>query len=167
MLSRKSFELKLSGPLVVQDQWIEIRPQQSFTAERDRQFIVLELEPPFSYDFYRQGRGPNAGEGILMPDKGVLNPEIKVVDEQGNNLDLVYRGARRTFWPAYGLPYPQEFPKDPKYKHVRLRSEQPISVKAVEDQNPGGNRYENRTAYNCFEFLFLFCHGSEINLGPT
>jgi hypothetical protein len=85
------------------DQWPEIHPEHSFAAQNDSQSLVLELEPPFSYDFYREGKAPNAGKGILMPDKEVINPEIQIVDEQGNSFDLVYSGARRSFCPAYSL----------------------------------------------------------------
>jgi len=89
------------------------------------------LEPPFRDDLYKDGKGLNKGQGILMPDGEVVNPEIQVVDQYGNIFNLVYRGARRGLWPAFGLPYPNEWPRDRKYRTVRIRSPKPIKCKAV------------------------------------
>ena len=78
-----------------------------------------------------EGKGPKKGQGVLMPDGEVINPEIQVIDRYGNAFDLIWRGSRRTFWPAYDLPYPNKWPGDRAYKLVRIRSPRPIKCKAI------------------------------------
>jgi hypothetical protein len=95
------------------------------------QMLLLELEPPFKYDFYHDGKGQNKGEGILMPEGNVINPEIKVVDQQGNSFKLVWRGARNTFAPVYNLTYLNKWPRDREYNIVRIRSSRPIKCRAI------------------------------------
>jgi hypothetical protein len=115
----------------VTNQWIELHPKPSLRADKDNQLVVLELEPPLKDDFYREGKGPNKGQGILMPDGEVINPEMEVIDQYGNTFNLVYAGARRTFWPAYNLPHPNAWPRDREYRVVKIRSPRPIKIKAI------------------------------------
>lgn len=128
---RDSYEVNLSGPTTIGDQWIELKPEASLRADKDSQMVVLDLEPPFKYDFYKVGKGPNAGQGILMPDGEVINPEIEIIDQYGNSFNLIWRGARKTFSPVYSLSYPNKFPRDREYKEVRIRSSRPINLKAI------------------------------------
>jgi hypothetical protein len=128
---QESYQVKLSGPVTVGDQWIEFHPQPFLKAEKDLQMVVLELEPPFKYDFYKEGSGPNSGMGILMPDGEVINPEIEVIDQDGNKFNLVWSGARQTFSPVYSLPHPNQLPRDREYKTVRIRSPRPVKCKAI------------------------------------
>ena len=126
-----SHEVKLSGPVEITDQWIELQAKPYLKADKDSEKVVLELELPYKADFYKEGKGPNAGKGILMPDGEVVNPEIQVIDQHGNIFNLVNNGSRRTFWPAYDLPYPNEWPRDREYKAVRIRSSRRIKCKAI------------------------------------
>ncbi|MDX6446722.1 MAG: hypothetical protein QOH71_3796 [Blastocatellia bacterium] len=126
-----SYLVDLSGPATISDQWIQLTPKSSLKADQDSQMIVLDLESPFKYDFYKEGKGPNAGKGILMPDGEVINPEVEVIDQYGNSFKLIWRGARKTFQPVYNLPFPDKFPRDREYKTVRIRSPRPIKVKTV------------------------------------
>jgi len=128
---RDSYEVKISGPVELSDQWIELQPKPYLKADKDSENVVLELEPPYKADFYGEGKGSNAGKGILMPDGEVVNPEIQVIDQRGNVFNLVNSGSRRTFWPAYDLPYPNEWPRDREYKAVRIRSRRGIKCKAI------------------------------------
>ena len=128
---QESYQVKLSGPLVIGDEWIEFHPQPSLKADQDLQMVLLDLEAPFKYDFYKEGAGPNSGMGILMPDGEVINPEIEVIDQYGNKFNLVWNGAQQTFSPTYGLPYPDKLPRDREYRTVRIRSPRPIKCKAI------------------------------------
>ncbi len=128
---RDSYEVKISGSVEITDQWIELHPKPYLKPDKDYQLIVLELESPLKYDLYREGKEPNKGQGILMPDGEVINPEIQVIDQYGNTFNLVYAGARRSFWPAYNLAYPNAWPRDREYKTVRIRSPRPIKCKAI------------------------------------
>jgi hypothetical protein len=128
---RDSYEVKLSGPTTISDQWIELKPQTPLKAEKDFQNVVLDLETPFKFDFYRKGKGANKGGGILMPDGEVINPEIELVDQHGNIFKLQFAGARKTFSPMYSLRYPEALPRDREYKAVRIRSPRPIKAKKI------------------------------------
>jgi hypothetical protein len=128
---RDSYEVRLSGPVTVGSEWIEFHPRPSLKAEKDLQMILLELDPPFKDDFYKEGSGPNKGSGILMPDRDVINPEIQVVDQSGNEYNLIYAGSRRTFWPVYNLPHPNNWPRDREYTTVRIRSPRSFKCKAI------------------------------------
>jgi hypothetical protein len=128
---RDSYEVKLSGPIELTDQWTLLQPTPSLKTDKDSEKVVIELDSPYKNDFYKEGKGPSAGNGILMPDGEVTNPEIEVIDQYGNVFKLVYAGARRTFWPAYDLPYPNEWPRDREYKAVRIRSPRRIKCKAI------------------------------------
>ena len=128
---RDSYEVKLSGPVSIADEWVEFHPQPLLRAEKDSQMVVLDLEAPFKDDFYGEGNGPSKGSGILMPDGDVINPEIQVIDQYGNVFSLVYAGSRRTFRPVYSLPHPNKWPRDREYATVRIRSRKPIKCKAI------------------------------------
>lgn len=128
---RDPYEIKLAETVTIGEEWVELRPQPSLKAEKDLQMVVLELQPPLRDDFYKEGNGPNKGSGILMPDGDVINPEIQVIDQSGNVFNLVYAGSRRTTWPVYNLPHPNEWPRDRDYTTVRIRSPRPIKVKAI------------------------------------
>jgi hypothetical protein len=125
-----SYEVKISGPVSIGEEWVEIHPETPLKAEKDFQMIFLDLEPPFKSDLYNEGKEPNRGKGILMPDAEVINPEIDVIDQYGNVFTLVYSGGIG-LKPTYDLPYPNKWPRDREYKTVRIRSPRPIKCKAI------------------------------------
>jgi hypothetical protein len=129
-LQADSHEVKVSGALTIRDEWVEIHPEPHLKAEKDSQMIYLDLEPPFKDDLYDEGKGPNKGKGILMPDGEVINPEIEVIDQSGNTFKLVYSGSIG-FKPTYDLPYPNKWPRDREYTTIRIRSPRPIKCKAI------------------------------------
>jgi hypothetical protein len=125
-----SYEIKISGPVAIGEEWIVIHPALPLKAEKTFQWVYLDLEPPFQDDLYKEGTGPNKGKGILMADGEVINPEIEVIDQHGNKFPLVWRGGVGLS-PKYGLPYPNELPRDREYTTVRIRSPRPIKCKAI------------------------------------
>jgi hypothetical protein len=125
-----SYEIKISGPITIGDEWIELHPEAPLKAEKTYQYVYLDLEPPFKDDLYQEGKEPNKGKGILMPDGEVINPQIEVIDQNGNTFHLVYGGSIG-FKPMYKAPSPNELPRDREYKTVRIRSPRPIKVKAI------------------------------------
>ena len=110
-----SYEIKISGPLTISEEWIELHPEQPLKAEKTFQWVYLELEPPFKGDLSKDGKEPNKGKGILMPDREVINPDIEVIDQYENKFPLVWRGGIGLS-PKYGLPYPNELPRDGETK---------------------------------------------------
>ncbi len=127
---RHSYEVKLSGSLAIGEQWVELRPESRLKAEKDYQWVRLDLEPPLRDDTYNEGKGPEKGKGILMPGGEVVNPEIELVDEHENIYKLVYHGSRYG-GPVYGLPDANALPRDREYKLVRIRSSKAIKCKAI------------------------------------
>jgi hypothetical protein len=112
------------------DEWIELRPKSPLKAEKTFQWVLLELEPPFKGDLYKEGKGTNIGKGVLTPDGDVINPEIEVVDQYGTTFKLYWGGAFG-LQPAYDVPYPNKLPRDREYTMVRIRSSKPIKCKAI------------------------------------
>jgi hypothetical protein len=127
---RDSYRVKISGPVTITDGWLELNPGTNLKADRTFQWVVLELKPPFKDDFHDEGKGPNRGKGILLPDGEVINPEIEVIDQFGNKFNLVYAGAEGLN-PKYGARYPDKLPRDREYTVVRIRSPKPIECQAV------------------------------------
>jgi hypothetical protein len=109
-----SYETEISDPVTIGDEWIELHPDSGLNAEKTFQWIYLDLESPFKDDLYQEGKEPNKGKGILMPDGEVINPEIEVIDQYGNTFNLVYAGSIG-FKPRYKVPSPNELPRDRKY----------------------------------------------------
>jgi hypothetical protein len=125
-----SYEIKISGPVTIGEEWLELHPASPLKAEKTYQYVYLDLEPPLRDDLYNDGKEPNKGKGILMPDGDVINPKIEVIDQYGNAFDFVYAGSIG-FKPTYKVPSPNELPRDREYKTVRIRSPRPIKVKAI------------------------------------
>ena len=90
---RDSYWVKLSGPSTIGSEWIEFRPETPLKADKDIQWVLLDLEPPFKEN---SALDPGTKGGILVPDGEVINPEIQVVDEHGNAFELIWSGTRST-----------------------------------------------------------------------
>src|ERR1051326_55679 len=125
-----SYEIKISGPVTIGVDWVELHPEPALKAEKDFQMIFLDLEPPLKGDLYNEGKEPNKGKGILMPDGEVINPDIEVIDQYGNRFKSVFSGGIG-LKPTYDLPYPNKWPRDREYKTIRIRSPRPIKCKAI------------------------------------
>jgi len=125
-----SYEIKISGPVNIEDKWVELKPEQPLKAEKTYQYVYLDLEPPFRSDLYKEGKGAGKGKGILMPDGEVINPEIEVIDQDGNKFNLVFAGGIG-LKPLYKVSSPNELPRDRQYTKIRIRSPRPIKCKAV------------------------------------
>jgi hypothetical protein len=121
--------VKLSGPVTIGSEWVELHPASPLKPDKTFQWVVLELEPPLKYDGDREGSGPDRGKGILMPDGETINPEVEAIDQYDNPFKLVFRGALGG--PIYGYPDPNGLPRDREYKVIRMRSPKPVKCKAV------------------------------------
>src|SRR5262245_14747175 len=86
--------VKISGPVTIDDQWTELRPSPPLKTEKDLQLLLLDLDPPFKDDLYTEGRGPDSGKGVLMPDGETINPVIELIDQYDKSFSLGYAGAR-------------------------------------------------------------------------
>jgi hypothetical protein len=124
-----SYSVKISGPVTLGESWVELHPEPYLKPDKNIPQVVLDLEEPFKDDKYSEGKGPNVGKGILMPDGDVINPEIELVDQYGNVFNLIYGGSSGGA-PVYLYPN-NKLPRDREYKMVRLRSPRPIKCKAI------------------------------------
>lgn len=125
-----SYWAKISGPVVIEGEWIELRPESPLKAEKTFQWVAIELEPPFKHDLNREGSGPESGKGILTPEGETINPQVEVLDQFGNSFALANMGASRGM-PVYGYDQRGKLPQDREYTVVRLRSSKPIKSKAI------------------------------------
>src|SRR5690349_12961754 len=116
---------EVSGSVTIGDEWVTLSPGETLRVEKNYEWVLLKLDAPF------KNADPTVGNGILMPDGEVINPEIQLTDQYGKTVSFVYRGARGDDSPIYGYPYPNELPRDAEYKTVRIRSPRPIRCKAI------------------------------------
>jgi len=130
ILHASLFTNQVSGRVELGPEWIELREHSPLKADKDLQWVQLELDSPFQDDIYNEGRGPDKGKGILLPNGEVTNPEIELVDERGTVYKLVYHGSRSGA-PVYGVSDARSLPRDHQYTVVRIRSSTPIKCKAV------------------------------------
>lgn len=129
-----SYSIKVSGAITINENWSDIELKNPITQDKDPQyvygqFLQLVLEEPYKNDIYIDGKGPNRGGGILMPDGDVINPDIEMIDEKGNKYPLKYAGARRTFQPIY--KFQGGMPSDVRFVRVQLKSAKPIKCKSI------------------------------------
>jgi len=59
-----SYEIKISGPVTIGEEWLELHPASPLKAEKTYQYVYLDLEPPLRDDLYKDGKEPNKGKGI-------------------------------------------------------------------------------------------------------
>lgn len=124
---RDSYWIKLSGPVTLDGGWVEFRSEAPLRADKDMQWVILDLETPFKEN---SSLGPGKEGGILTPDGDVINPEVEVVDQDGSTFKLVWSGTK---WghSGYQPPYPEKLPRNREYKFIRMRSPKPVTLKAV------------------------------------
>lgn len=65
--SGDSYWARISGPVVIEGGWVELRAESPLKAEKTFQWVAVELEPPFKNDLDGEGSGPESGKGILTP----------------------------------------------------------------------------------------------------
>lgn len=104
--------------------WLEIESDGRIIARKDRQFISLLLEPSYKLDPY--------SNAIVTPDGRKINPEIVLIDTDGNERHLTYlegRFGEKGDYTSYG--YKPDFPLKTRFSRVKIRSEIPIKTKAI------------------------------------
>jgi hypothetical protein len=95
--------------------------------EKDINYISILLEPSYETITFSDGGG------IRIPTGEVVNPEIKLVDEDGKEYLLAYGGSRssapRNEYANYR--YEVDLPVDKKYEKVLIRSDIPIKTQKI------------------------------------
>lgn len=117
-------DVVLAENIIISSDWKEIESIGRIKIEKDNQFISIVLEPPLEPD---TGKG-----GIKTPNGQVLNPEIKLVDADGEEYSFTYYGGRRTNDKVMAnYKYKGILPLDKIYSKVRIRSDFPIKAKQI------------------------------------
>jgi hypothetical protein len=117
-------ETVLEENSVISFDWKEIDTKNLAKIEKDKHYISILLEPPFEAD--------TPEGGIKSPTGEIINPEIKLVDSEGNEYSLIYIGSRRYQNGEYAnYGYLPSLPVDKIYKKVLVRSNKPIKVQKI------------------------------------
>ena len=91
-------------------------------ADKDVNIIAVGVAPPF--------KAFDAKNGIRTPDGQIVNPEIILVDAEGDEYPLKYKGAR--LFKDYDFAnYKYVGPKGKKFEKVLLRSDVPIPATRI------------------------------------
>ncbi|MER3478818.1 MAG: hypothetical protein C4287_23105 [Leptolyngbya sp. ERB_1_2] len=117
-------DIVLAENVTISSAWLEIESNGRISERKDRQFISLLLEPSFKLDPY--------AKAIVVPDGRKINPEIILVDADGNEHPLTYAKGRigeAGEQASYG--YRIDFPQKSSFLRVKLRSDIPIETKAI------------------------------------
>src|SRR6266542_4217427 len=70
-------EQEVTGPVTITQEWQEITPPKSLRADRQIQYVMLNVGGPFEPN--------NKGAwGLRLPDGSVVIPEVQLVDEGQN-----------------------------------------------------------------------------------
>lgn len=117
-------EIVLVSDFVITSEWKEVGTADLLRVEKDNQYIALLLEPPFEDDM--------PARGIKTPEGTIVNPEIILVDEEGNEYPLSFGGSRYFEGKNFvNYRYGRGLPIGKKYSKVRIRSEIPLPVKQI------------------------------------
>ena len=121
---------EISGPIVLSQDWIEIKPRGSLIADRPVQEIVLELDKTIrvNLDTFK----------LELPDRSFANPEVQLMDQKGNIYTLpVPSAAKSTQGGSWlrgfgmGIEASRKLPADTVFTTVRLRSDKPVPCSRV------------------------------------
>jgi hypothetical protein len=114
------FDRTIKGPTTLSSEWMEISVDPPLKPDREEHDIVLYLEEPFGRDLETKG--------VRLPDGSVITPEIQLIDQDGKSYDLKYYGKRGPQLIEFTLRGQLDGKVYPK---VRVRSEKPITCKAI------------------------------------
>jgi hypothetical protein len=116
-------DVVLTNDIVISSEWKEIGTPDLLRVEKDNHYISLLLEPPFEDD--------TPAGGIKTPEGTIINPEIRLVDSEGNEYPLRFGGARgfkdKNF---VNYRYDSSLPAK-KYSKVMIRSTTPLPLKQI------------------------------------
>ena len=110
----------IKGDTTLTQEWMEIALEKPLKPERDVQAVMLYLEAPYLADLEM--------DGVIMPDGGLVKPEVQLVDLAGNTYTLEYYGLFGQKLIIFTLRH-QLMGRE--YRTVRVRSEKSIRLKKI------------------------------------
>jgi hypothetical protein len=115
----------ISGPVSIGSQWVEIRPSKPLRVEREHNSLELELARNYAPDYQ--------ANGYRFPDGSLVTPEVRLVDQDGNeyplrvgslsNIAIGYRSGP--------LGSREDLPNDKLFTLVRVRSNGQIDCSRI------------------------------------
>ncbi len=119
-------ETVMEDSFLLASEWKEIDIQDLVKIEKEINYISILLEPPYKA-ITEGGR-----RGIKVPGGEIINPEIKIIDEDGKEYLLTYGGSRYSGYDEYAnYRYQTNLPTNTKYKKVLVRSNIPIKAQKI------------------------------------
>lgn len=110
---------EIVGPTTVSSEWLEIKPKQPLSVERQIQYLILDVADPFE-PVYEQW-------SLRLRDGTVVKPEVQLVDENGGVYDLTSPALDNK-----GIGFRNsDLPRDRVYRKVRIRSDKPIRLSRI------------------------------------
>ena len=109
----------ISGPVTITQEWTEIVPNEPLKAERQIQYLTLDVAEPFEPDY--------DSWGLRLPDGAIVVPEVQLIDQNGNIYKLTSPALDNK---GIGLRL-RDLPKDRVYRAVRIRADKPIKVSRI------------------------------------
>jgi hypothetical protein len=114
------FDRTIKERTTLTSEWLEISADPPLKPEQEEHEIALYLEEPFGRDL--------EAKGVRLADGSVITPEIQLIDQDGKSYDLKYYGKRGPQLIEFTLRGQLDGKIYPK---VRIRSEKPITCKAI------------------------------------
>lgn len=117
-------EVVLEENALISSEWKNINSQNLIKADKEINYISILLEPPFETDTPKGG--------IKNADGKIINPEIKLLDEDGKEYLLNYSGSRHYENGDYAnYRYDTTLPTGKIYEKVLVRSDFPINARKI------------------------------------
>ena len=114
-------DIVLAENTSISSEWQEIDVTDRIMLKGDDRFVAVKLQEPFIGDFEKKG--------IQGPDGQIFHPEIIIVDSDGIEYALTYRGFLGRMKPIYGNL--SQLPPDKVYRTMRIRSEIPFQASEI------------------------------------
>jgi len=111
----------LAENITIGPEWTEINFRDPIKVDTDTVFVGLYLDPPYLT--------PLGSKGIKTPDGQIVNPEITLIDVNGNEFALTRSGAGGEEISRYS--YSDGLPRDRAYTRLLLRSDVPIKTRQI------------------------------------
>jgi hypothetical protein len=120
-------EAVISDSVEIGSGWTEFRPSKPLRVIEEYQFIAIE--PSSSYSAWK-------GFGITTPNGELINPEIKILGNDGFECDLKWYEGTRVQGIFSGTEYaeyscPSGLPRQEEIQKILIRSDIPIQVRRI------------------------------------
>ncbi|HEY0457818.1 MAG TPA: hypothetical protein VGC97_01625 [Pyrinomonadaceae bacterium] len=132
MSGHMSVSQEIASNVSISSEWTVIKPESPMKTKRDFQSVLLNIEGCKTH---------GKKSDLILPDGTIVNPELEILDEYGNNYPLDsksgvvnnYDSESDTF-ELYSAGFSKkggELPEDRVYTEVRIRSDKPFVASKI------------------------------------